>query len=289
MIPDSHKQITDSALKPYFSPQSLKLIERANIQTDDLKYQFIPAVHCTNGTTQENAKLIGNLQQITEDAFIKAANTDDATEKNDLLAKGSIALGMMCHSGQDQLAHSNEIDIFQKQRIDGDTFSKTNPFELEKLEGTKTCDFEVGKELAYIVGFSNKSKGSEFYVSWPNPQDSIPHWAMNLDKEGTVYDTLYKAKHGESGYKTAYKFAEEQTNAKWLETQEHLKKKLGKEKSDKLFMTLQTWDPSDDFLRTTFKKSRKKVETKVPILEPDKKKDKKPDSKPSRAKSQNLQ
>lgn len=269
MIPAIHRRMTKTALKKFFSPTSLKLIERANTGTDALPFHLIPALHSTHGNIQGNSKLIQNLQQLTEDSFVKSANSAITQEaKNELIAEGNVAWGMLCHAGQDQLAHSNEIDIIKSKGLSGKKFSQENPFALQNLDGAKICDFRIKKELRCALGwmFPFLYKNPKFHTEYMKPdkaREITPHWAMNLDRAGTVHDLAYKHKHGTSGFKAAYKLSIQQTKAKWLETAEHLRKRLDVENSRQVFETLRTWNPSDAFSTQAYEQALKKVKEKI--------------------------
>jgi hypothetical protein len=275
MIPSAHRRITEAALSKFFSPKALELIKKSNTGTDALPFHLVPALHSTHGNIQGNAKLISKLQQHTEDVFVRAATDGISNEaKDELIAEGSVAWGMLCHAGQDQLAHSNEIDVFKGKNINGKNFSQENPFALQNLEGVKICDFRINKEFRCALGwmFPFLYKRPSFHTEYLKPDragEITPHWTMNMDRAGTVHDLVYKHKYGVSGFKVAYKHAIIQTKAKWQETEENLRKVLGIEKAKKLFESLRTWNPSEKFLNESYEQSLPKVQKKIDFYNPE--------------------
>ena len=289
MLPAVHERITGKALKRFFSPNALKVINNANLDSDGvksidsytIKNHFITAQHACDGNISGTANFISTLQQTATDSFVLAANSINSPKEklDENIAKALYPLGRMFHAIQDVYAHTNWVDLARQNGKKREIWNE-NPFAPNIKGPFKSCNFRIYKEFSCALGnklqkllpgvYKKPNFYNKYYLEPDVPGKMVSHLNMNFDTYGTVHDLEYQQKHGTSGFNSAVKFAKKHSESKWLTIQQKLEERLGHDKADQLFEMLKNWDPPQKFVdKKSLRIGRKDLKAKVNLFAPE--------------------
>lgn len=101
-----HRDITEQALRPHFSPEALEMVVRANLGQDAPQYQFIhDHFHYDNNAFAAGDAYLAEQARIV----IETLQTPGG-----IIAPARAAFGRLTHTVQDFYAHSNYIELWRE-------------------------------------------------------------------------------------------------------------------------------------------------------------------------------
>ena len=176
-----HIEITQNALRDWFSPEALQLIIKANIHQDRIKNQFgHDYIHFDTSAFEEGFQYIQDQERL----IIKGVKLEDYLSSWE-------ALGRLTHSWQDFYSHSNYVKLFMANS----GITSPEAIQHDRLDILNHPDLRSGKNYG-VIEYLALLPGIGKLVTPLMPDDS--HARMNLDSPassplfGYVYWAAFK-------------------------------------------------------------------------------------------------
>lgn len=295
MIGKVHCNITTEALSKCFSKEALKLMCKANKDSDRYFLQVPRDQHFIKSNLKDGRKFVMKVKHeiiniLTEASrYLDAANSEvstlDPQKHNDLkyfkakhflnklFGKAVYFMGRLSHAIQDFYAHTNWIHLtgveqkIWNMRLKKINISIPDGFELkncginiveEALGGFKKKYTRKNIEKKIII---NKEFYEKIFLKPDKENERITHRILGKDCEGTFADEIFglynrdENGNGISGFNIAFADALKHTFQIWIEIRRKLNDKLG-DSAKPLLDALSNWEPSDKKVDKTMEKNR---------------------------------
>lgn len=252
-----HALITNDALVNYLPPQAIGMITRGNVDSDEINTKQkdisdgyeVKAQHFNNTTMESGLDFLEDSEDVTVDAFVKAANSADGDEKEELYMQALYDFGRHTHCIQDFYSHTNWINQT------GNTISLWNGnienANIDNPEKLKTSKYSESKQIWDSLCFwrSNDLKEGIGYEETYLENTNLTHELLNKDKPGTIADKSFEAKEGVSGFDLACSDATIHTSKEWQDVLEEVDDQLDDEEYAAFLEDLQEFSPTEEEIK----------------------------------------
>jgi hypothetical protein len=214
-----HKWITKQALGTALRPSAIRLVYKANQDSDLPPYFSVDRQHfCGSG---DSSQAIANSKRFYRAVLNKIVELLQDETTPDQLNLSLYLFGRACHCLQDFYAHSNWIML----RNHG-VWGGSSGGNIKVCESTKGAGALIIGACAW-AGLYRKWDAEKSYQRIIGAGPST-HAEMNLDFPGTWADKLYKWKNrNASGYDEAKRLAAAHTRLEWRQFSRYIAANVG--------------------------------------------------------------